>query len=756
MDEQPAAPAQSPSRHAPSSPSPDALAPSARPADTPRPVASFQASGSSGSSGFPCDPRGPRRSGPGGPGARSAADHFGLDWDSAAPAVLAVAAEACARVPEEWEIEGPGICLSLGDAADLDPGLLAAMLGPDGMGGRALGPQFGQDAAADALRPGPVLAALTEQAVAGAATLTDDQLTGALHAARRLETRARWQQTMLVAEFARRRAAQLADARARGVPKGQRPGEFPDDELASEVLITRNQADGRIEADRELTTRLPRTLAGMAAGVIGGGRAEVIAAYTVALSDADAARADEILAAAAPGLRVDQLARKAAALEMKLDPEAARIRKEHARNTRQRVEVRRELSGNASLSGRELDPVQALASKAYIDAVAVRLRNVGGLDGSLSSLRARVLTELTQGRDPLDLIHPDRARRGRGPLPGNRAGSPHDQSPSTPPDPDYPCCPGDPDDPGPDEPAPEDGGEGPDGPDGPDGPEAPRYTGPGGRPGWDAAEAENARHDDPDADDPGEPARRGPLRPGMPAPLPANINVLVPVGALLGWSAAPAHANGIGLLDPAETRALIQAASQHPRTRWCATIVNPDGTATAHACARGQHPLTPPPPTTTDPPAPPPRTPPPGAPPPDRPAASGQGDAPDAARLAQLHDLLRQLKLTPELIARGHCDHRHAEGQYTPSRKLKHLLRARTATCDAPGCNAQAVYCDQDHTTPWPDGPTDQCNLGPKCRRHHRCKQAPGWLVEQPEPGIIRWTLPNGRTHPTTPTVYDL
>ena len=38
--------------------------------------------------------------------------------------MLAVAAEASARVPEEWEIEGPGIALSLGDAADLDPDLL--------------------------------------------------------------------------------------------------------------------------------------------------------------------------------------------------------------------------------------------------------------------------------------------------------------------------------------------------------------------------------------------------------------------------------------------------------------------------------------------------------------------------------------------------------------------------------------------------------------------------------------------------------
>jgi hypothetical protein len=680
-----------------------------------------------------------------GPGARSAAKRFGLDWATAAPAVLAVAAEASARVPEEWEIEGPGISLSLGDAADLDPALLEAMLGPDGLGGEALGPQFGQDAAADALRPGPILAALTEQAVADAAFLTDDQLTGAIRAARRLKARDAWEETTLVAEYARRRAARLAEAKASGVPKGRRPGEFPDDELAAELLITRNQAAGRIEADLELTGRLPRTYAGMADGTISPDRADTIAAATGFLSDEDAARADEILAAAAPGLRVDQLGRKAAALEMKLDPEAVRIRKEHAKSTRQRVELRRELSGNGSIAGRELDTATALACKANIDAIAVRLRNHGHLDGTLSSIKALVLTELLQGRDPIGLIHPGPSRRSRpaadDPTEDGRLGS------GGPEHPDYPCCPDDPDDPGPDD---------------PDSPDGPRYAGPAGRPGRDAdeadrdaEEAENARYDDPGTDDPDdadadepddadadepddadadEPARRAPLRPGMPAPLPASINLLVPIGTLLGWSAAPAHANGVGLLDPDETRAIVQAASQHPRTRWCATIINPDGTATAHACAPGQHPWTPPPPT----------------------GPAGPSDSPNAGQLARLQELLGQLKLTPEPIARGQCDHRDAEDHYTPSRKLKHLLRARTETCDAPGCNAQAVYCDQDHTIPWPDGPTDQCNLGPKCRRHHRCKQAPGWRVEQPQPGLIRWTLPSGRVYTTTPTVYDV
>ncbi len=94
--------------------------------------------------------------------------------------------------------------------------------------------------------------------------------------------------------------------------------------------------------------------------------------------------------------------------------------------------------------------------------------------------------------------------------------------------------------------------------------------------------------------------------------------------------------------------------------------------------------------------------------------------------------------------------------RYVPSRKLRHLVRARSQLCTAPACNAQAVYCDLDHTDPYPDGPTDQCNLTPKCRRHHRVKQAPGWKVTQPTPGTTAWTTPSGRTHTTTATAYDV
>lgn len=47
-------------------------------------------------------------------------------------------------------------------------------------------------------------------------------------------------------------------------------------------------------------------------------------------------------------------------------------------------------------------------------------------------------------------------------------------------------------------------------------------------------------------------------------------------------------------------------------------------------------------------------------------------------------------------------------------------------------------------------------NLGPACRRHHRVKQAPGWHLEQPQPGIMRWTTPSGRSYTTRPTIYEM
>ncbi len=616
-----------------------------------------------------------------------------LDW------LIREIDEGRQRVPPEPAVEGPAVSVSLGDAIDVDPALLAAMCGPDGLGGQAVSVPFGQDQAADTLRPGAVLAALNAQAVAERDSLTDDQLIGALRAALRLANHAAWQQTVVIAEFARRRQAQFEDAKARGVPVGCRAGEYPGEELAIELVETGACVGARIDAAADLTTRLPRTLAGMADGTIDLTRAATIAAYTRGLTDANAAYADEVLAAAAPGKRPDQLARKAAALEMKLAPEAVAARKAHARDTAQRVEARREDSGNASLSGRELDTADVIASKAHIDAIAMRLRDSGLVEGTLGRLRALALIDLTQGRDPLDRIKlqpaADPAVVGQW-----RPGGPR-----------HPAS-------------------------------AP--SGPGQAPS-EPGEPQRGQHD---------PASR--VSPDTaPAPLPALINLLVPAGTLLGWGTAPAEAAGWGLLDADETRALLAAATRHPRTRWCMTIVAPDGTALAHGCAAGRHSWP-----GND--QPDPRTPPGSHLRPDpqprnavhagvragavvAPAATGP---PQSARLL---DLLRRLNITLEPVARDACAHVHAEERYVPSRKLRHLIRARTQTCTAPGCDAQAVYCDFDHTVPYPDGPTCECNLTPKCRRHHRTKQAPGWQVTQPTPDTTVWTTPSGRSHTSAP-----
>jgi hypothetical protein len=626
------------------------------------------------------------------------------DWDPEAEEARFIAdlEAGRARIPEEWEIEGPAISISLGDATDIDPAELAAILGPDGLGGEIFAP----DRPADALRPGPVLAALTERAIGDPARLSDNELLGAMAAARRLAARGEHLELRAIAEFTRRQDARYTAAAAARVPPGRRDGEFADAELGMELVTSPNAARDRMDFASHLQTRLPATGAALAAGLIDGSRASIIWRHTRVLTDADAAHADQVLAELAPHLRYDQLARRAIALAMKLDPEAMKRGKEQARRDGQRVEARREDSGNACLNGREMAVEDVLASKAHIDAVAAALRN-GGLAGSLRQLQALAYLDLTQGRNPLDRItRPAAETRDSG----------------------------------------EHGNDDPDA----------SHTSGGTQDDANAGAADTGGgglDEDPYADD-GNYAADGPGGPGAPArdpaPFPALVNLTIPAATLLGWSDAPGGIGGWGLADSTDTRRLAQAAARHPKTRWCITITGPDGTAVAHGCARGPQPWIPPPLSSSS-----------GTADTDHgrdgpdPSGATARDGPDPGQAATLAELLRRLNLTLRPIARGSCDHRHREDRYTPSRTLKHLVRARTATCPAPGCGAQAYHCDLDHTVAYPVGSTDECNLSPPCRRHHRVKQAPGWKLEQPEPGAMRWTTPSGRVHTTRPTVYE-
>ena len=206
----------------------------------------------------------------------------------------------------------------------------------------------------------------------------------------------------------------------------------------------------------------------------------------------------------------------------------------------------------------------------------------------------------------------------------------------------------------------------------------------------------------------GRAATAGRPRHGSGPSLSAQITLTIPWATQQGGS-APGEAGGFGLLDPQTARDLAAAAARHPDTRWCYTALHPDGTAAAHACAPGPHP----------------------------------GGPPDP----------RTLKFST--VIRGPCDHAQAHDGYRPGRKLRHLVTARNATCTAPGCGQPAARCDLDHTSPWHHGGlTCPCNLSPLCRHHHRVKQAQGWWLEMPEPGVLRWRTPAGRTHTTFPTIY--
>jgi len=523
-------------------------------------------------------------------------------------------------------------------------------------------PERGWDAFSgdDAPPAGPELAALLGQAVGALGELDERQLLGVGSAARRLRAYADYVEVMSVAEFARLRAGQLEASRARGDRVRSRDGEYPAEELGFEMTASAHSAGLLIDMAVNIVGRLPSTLAAMAAGVIDRDRARVISNATLHLPDDLAAEADKVLAEAAPQIRLADLAKKAARLEARLDPEGVQRRKDEARRDR-RVELRREDSGAACLSGRELDPAEAIAGKASIDAEAVRLRNAG-LPGTLAQIRAVILLDRIHQRSPWDRLAPV-------PEPG--------------PDPDADGD-GDGDDPGPDV---DDLLAASDFPVDPDASADCDHDG------------EDDDHDDEaeaEEEDEGRPAGFDGPPPGSPfdqtgrkTPLPALINITIPAGTLLGWSNTPADVGSWGLMDAETARGLVEAASRHPRTRWCYTLTGPDGEAIAHA------------------------------------------------------------------IARGTCDHAHREDRYTPSRKLKHLVRARTARCCAPGCGAQALTSEIDHTTPYPAGASCECNLGPLCQRHHHAKHAPGWKLEQTQPGVMRWTTPSGRAYTTHPTQYE-
>jgi hypothetical protein len=208
----------------------------------------------------------------------------------------------------------------------------------------------------------------------------------------------------------------------------------------------------------------------------------------------------------------------------------------------------------------------------------------------------------------------------------------------------------------------------------------------------------------PDAADPGDLGSLG-----------GSVNLTMPVDSWLGRSDNPGQADRYGTLDADTCRDLAATLASHSATRWCITLVDRSGRAVAHGCARSG----------------------PGPPGTDR-----------AAWLATV---------TITQVETGTCAHRRESAGYRPSPSLRHIVKIRSPRCGFPGCRRRAERCDDDHTVPHhKGGKTCECNLYPLCRRHHRVKQAQGWQLAQPEPGVLIWTLPCGRTITTQPEPYPV
>jgi hypothetical protein len=561
--------------------------------------------------------------------------------------------------------------------------------------------------------PGPglaqVLAATAGQDGAGLGRLSDDQLIEVITGGRQMSSWSAWIELAAMAEYGARHPAGKGD-----------PGPFARgaaDEIGFATRMTWTSAADRMTFGTATATRLPATFAALRDGLIDPLHARIIEEYTAVLSPEDAAAADEILAAAAAGLTPGQLRARAARVVLRLDPEAAQRRREAARREAS-VRAYREESGNAGISGRELPADEVLASFQNIEQRALDLRAMG-VEGSIRELKVLAMLDLLQERDsaarltaqaqpvtpgqaPQDQDAQDQAGTVLDPAAQDQAGTVPDPADC---DSDRPYD------------APEDDGEPGGGEDDGNGPPPGGGTGRGGPHGNGGS---------------------GGTR------LAAQVTIVVPWQAWLGQSSGPGEADGFGLIDSAQIQDLLTAAAADPDSRGCVTLLGPDGTAVAHGCGRGR--LTPPPVRTE-------QDKPDGLDPPG--ATGSRKPGGPATQQALAKDMIRRLKITLAPITRDDCDHRTQETGRLPSRRLRHLIRARNTTCTAPGCGRPAIRCEQDHTIAWEDsGITCECNLGPICKHHHIIKHLNHWLLKQPEPGTFTWHTPAGRTYTSRPAQY--
>ncbi|MDR3036606.1 MAG: 13E12 repeat family protein, partial [Kitasatospora sp.] len=395
------------------------------------------------------------------------------------------------------------------------------------------GAGFAEGGPLDVLSPGVPLAGFADDAHARLGALTDDELIGVLRAWRRQASWAQARELAAVAELARRRPAD-------GTPPGAAPGELPARlsefvaaEVAMALTLTGRAAGAELDLALDLAAR-PATAAALEAGEIDLPRAKIITSLLGPLSTAHADAVEARILPRASGLTTGQLSAALRRAILRVDPDAARRRREDAEREA-RVEHWADPEGTASLAGRNLPPAQALAASKRLTQIATAWRR-SGAQGGMDLLRAHAYLMLLNGLDVstppaslLPLVVPGRP----GPGAGTPAARPSGHDPGS--------------DPGAgSDPAPGSG-------------QGSRVL--AGRGGYGAGEA-------------------------LP-PLPGLVSLTVPLTTLLELGDAPGLAAGHGPMDAHAARQLARIMAGHRGTRWQIIVTSPDGQALAHGAARG-------------------------------------------------------------------------------------------------------------------------------------------------------------------------
>jgi hypothetical protein len=634
--------------------------------------------------------------------------------------------------------------------------------GPRGAG-------FAAGGALDQMDAGPLLAWYVANAGGDhrqLAGLGESELIGVMYAAERLISWASGLRAETIIALGLRRAAQSAEL------KNQHLLEHVDGEIAAALHISRRAATSLLDHSG-LLRRLPDVRAAQLKGRITWDKAKIFGDELAGLTGEQAQQVAARVLPEAEGMTPEELRRELYCLVHLTDPGAARDRRKKARKDTA-VHLWTEPSGNCGLAGRELDPALARAADARLTAQAQWLAG-HGMVGTLDQLRAAAFLA-NQNGIPLSALLPD--------------ADDSDQPDST---------------------TPTSTGSNASNAD------ATRTDGTGS-----TADSGKPGSGDPDATKPGtsEPpystSDAVPITEVPPGPaVTGTINLTMPISAHAYLTDRPGDIAGTGPADADTCRDLARWMARDPATKWCLTLVDPDGRAVAHACAK-EAPPTPAPPSTSgspstpepppapdrpprsgkppnsngppdsarppdsDPPDPPGPPRPPGSPRPSGPRGpsrppssvnpSGSADPPRSAdppgpdrpahsdRLPDSHSgrLIAWLAgLRLEFLERSPCTHQRETPSYRIPRLLRHLLTIRQPTCAEPGCTRPSQHADIDHTIPYDQGGRScECNTHPVCRHGHRAKQAPGWHLEQPEPGIAVWTLPSGRKYTTRPDTY--